>query len=108
MGRYQRGHVYEAFGAFHVRYYQTELAAGQPKRVQRSQRLCAKDHKHHTVKCKPDQTLAAEEMQKVNAIAGSLTRALEGAWAKQVARSAGSKQKALAANAGEATSEKEQ
>jgi hypothetical protein len=25
MARYQRGHIYRAFGAFHVRFYQTEI-----------------------------------------------------------------------------------
>jgi hypothetical protein len=34
MSRYQRGHIYEAFGAFHVRFYQTELCDGQLSRVQ--------------------------------------------------------------------------
>ena len=29
MSRYQHGHVYEAFSAFHVQYYQTELRDGQ-------------------------------------------------------------------------------
>ena len=34
MGRYQTGYVYEAFRAFHVRYYATEIVDGKPKRVQ--------------------------------------------------------------------------
>jgi hypothetical protein len=34
MSRYQRGHIYEAFGAFHVRFCQTELCDGQLLRVQ--------------------------------------------------------------------------
>ncbi len=34
MSRYQRGHIYEAFGAFHVRFYQTEVRDGQLSRVQ--------------------------------------------------------------------------
>ena len=42
MSRYQRGHIYEAFGAFHVRFYQTELRDGQLTRVQNSHRLCAR------------------------------------------------------------------
>ncbi len=42
MSRYQRGHVYEAFNAFHVQYYQTELRDGQQIRVRRSHRLCAR------------------------------------------------------------------
>jgi hypothetical protein len=46
MGRYQRGHIFEQHGAFHVRYYTTEIVDGQPKRVQLSERLCLKDNKH--------------------------------------------------------------
>ena len=41
MSRYQRGHVYEAFNAFHAQYYQTELRDGQKIRVRRSHRLWA-------------------------------------------------------------------
>lgn len=37
MSRYQRGHIYEAFGAFHVRFYQTEVRDGQLSRVQSAQ-----------------------------------------------------------------------
>ena len=43
MSRHQRGYIYEKFGAFHVRYYATEIVDGQPTRVQRSHRLCTKD-----------------------------------------------------------------
>ena len=43
MERYQRGYVFEASNAFHVRYYVNEIVNGEPKRVQRSQRLCGKD-----------------------------------------------------------------
>jgi hypothetical protein len=57
MGRYQRGHIYEAFGAFHVRFYQNELRDGQLKRLQKSHRLCAKDRKHYSAKSKPVQLL---------------------------------------------------
>ena len=45
MGRYQRGHSSEQHGAFHVRYYTTEIVDGQPKR-ERSERLCLKDNQH--------------------------------------------------------------
>src|SRR5579864_7507431 len=75
MGRYQRGHVFEQHSAFHVRYYTTELNDGEPKRVQRSERLCSKDNKHHSTKCKPVQQLAAGVMERVNANAGTLTEA---------------------------------
>jgi hypothetical protein len=64
MGRYQRGHVFEGHGAFHVRYYVTEIVDGQPRRVQRSERLCAKDNKHHSMKCKPVQQKTAEVMEQ--------------------------------------------
>jgi integrase len=43
MSRHQRGYIYEAFNAFHVRYYANEIVDGQPVRVQRSHRLCTKD-----------------------------------------------------------------
>ena len=43
MARHQRGYIYEASGAFHVRYYVTEIVEGKPEKVQRSHRLCAKD-----------------------------------------------------------------
>ena len=43
MARHQRGHIYEASGAFHVRYYTTEIVAGKPEKKQRSHRLCTKD-----------------------------------------------------------------
>jgi hypothetical protein len=46
MARYQRGHISEAFGAFHVRYYVTELVDGKPVRKQKSERLCANDARH--------------------------------------------------------------
>lgn len=72
MGRYQRGHVFEQHHAFHVRYYTTEIVNGAPKRVQRSERLCSKDNKHHSKKCKPVQTLAAGVMGRVNSVAGTM------------------------------------
>jgi integrase len=75
MGRYQRGYIYEAFGAFHIRYYVTELADGKPVRKQRSTRLCAKDNRHHSTKCRPVQTIAAQVMQQVNALSGNAPEA---------------------------------
>src|ERR1051326_1872961 len=71
MRRYQRGHVFEQHGAFHVRYYTTELINGQPQRLQRSERLCSKDNRHHSAKCKPVQQLAAKVMERVNSGAGT-------------------------------------
>jgi len=70
MARYQSGHVFEAHGAYHVRYYVTEIVDGQPKRVQRSKWLCKKDNKHHSVTCKAVKQLAATEMEKVNSESG--------------------------------------
>lgn len=65
--RHQTGYVYEASGAFFVRYYVTEIIEGQPKRVQKSQRLCAKDDKHFSTSCKPVRALRDEAMKPVNA-----------------------------------------
>jgi integrase len=70
MARYQSGHVFEAHGAYHVRYYATEIVDGKPQRVQRSKRLCTKDNKHHSTTCKAVKQLAATEMEKVNSESG--------------------------------------
>jgi len=40
MARHKRGYIYEAFGAFHVRYYVTEIVEGKPEKKQRSHKLC--------------------------------------------------------------------
>jgi len=49
--RHQQGHIYEASGAFFVRYSVNEIIDGKPRRVQRSTRLCTKDgNKYRTVK----------------------------------------------------------
>lgn len=40
MGHMQRGHIYEASGWFFVRDCVTGIVNGEPKRVQRSHRLC--------------------------------------------------------------------
>ena len=68
MGRYQRGYVFEASGAFFVRYYVNEIVDGQPVRKQRSQRLCAKDRStgHGASSAKAVQQLCDEFMLKVN------------------------------------------
>ncbi len=67
MGRHQSGHIFEsASGAFHVRYYTTEIVDGQPKRVQRSHLLCHKDDKHYSTKCKAVKLLRDEFMRRVN------------------------------------------
>ncbi len=68
MSRHQRGHIFEAHGAFHVRYYTTEIVDGQPKRVQRSHRLCTKDRKtgHGTTAAKAVRELAENHMRPIN------------------------------------------
>jgi hypothetical protein len=66
MARYQQGHIYERFGAFHVRYYTTEIENGQPVRRQRSHMLCRKDEKHHSRTCKPVRQLCEDFMREIN------------------------------------------
>jgi hypothetical protein len=63
MARYQSGHVLEAHGAFHVRYFAIEIVDGKPQRVQRSKRLSTKDNQHHSLTCKAVKQLAATEME---------------------------------------------
>jgi len=67
MSRYQSGYIYEASGAFFVRYYVTEIVDGTPRRVQSSNRLCEKDDKLHSRTCKAAKQLAAAHMAGVNA-----------------------------------------
>jgi integrase len=66
MGRYQRGYVYEASGAFHVRYRHETIVDGKVVRVQKSQRLCGKDREHSAPSSKAVQRLAAEFMATIN------------------------------------------
>src|SRR2546422_7216946 len=67
MGRHQSGHIFEsASGAFHVRYYTTEIVDGSARRVQRSHLLCHKDNKHYSTKCKAVKLLRDEFMRRVN------------------------------------------
>ena len=66
MGRYQRGYIYEAFGAFHVRYRLEEIVDGSVKRVQHSKRLCTKDKDHTTTSSKSVRRLCDEFMATVN------------------------------------------
>ena len=73
MGRYQRGYVFHANGAFHIRYYVTELINGKPERVQKSVRLCSKDDKHHSTTCKAVQEKAADVMKRVNSTSGAIS-----------------------------------
>jgi integrase len=67
MGGHQTGYIFEsASGAFHVRYYTTEIIEGQPKRVQKSHLLCRKDQKHYSTTCKAVKLLRDEFMRKIN------------------------------------------
>jgi integrase len=67
MGRYQRGYIYEAFGAFHVRYRLEEIVDGKLARVQRSHRLCSKDKQHPTASHKSVRRACDEFMATINA-----------------------------------------
>ena len=67
MGRHQTGYIFEsASGAFHVRYYTTEIVDGQPKRVQKSHLLCRKDNKYFSRTCKAVKLKREEFMLTVN------------------------------------------
>ena len=66
MTRFQNGYIFSTSTTFFLRYYQTEIVDGQPTRVQRSTRLCAKDAVHHSKSCKAVRQLAAEKMAEVN------------------------------------------
>jgi integrase len=63
--RHQRGYVYEASGAFHVRYYTVVDGV----RKQKSHRLCTKDRAtgHGSRSAKAVQLLAEDHMRLVNA-----------------------------------------
>lgn len=63
--RHQSGYVFAANGAFHVRYYVTQVVDGQLRRVQKSGRLCSKSDGTKTAK-----RLAAAVMERVNAQSG--------------------------------------
>lgn len=66
MGRLQRGHIYEASGAFYVRYYVTEIVDNKPKRVQRSERLCFKDEKYYAENAKAVKLLRDKFILTIN------------------------------------------
>ena len=81
MARVQKGHVFEAFGAFHVRYYINGMVDGKPVRKQKSERLGPNDARHKLEctkrgrcggNCRPVQLLAAKVMERVNALSGTL------------------------------------
>jgi integrase len=73
VSRFQKGYIYFASGAFHVRYNNLELVDGQEVRRQRSHRLCTKDAKYTSVSCKAVRLLAEDFLRSVNSqIAGTV------------------------------------
>lgn len=74
MTRHQRGYIYEAFGAFHVRYYATENG----ERKQRSHRLCTKDRNtgHGSPSALAVRQLCEDFMRSVNTEAPAAPSAL--------------------------------
>lgn len=83
--REQRGHIFEAFDAFHVRYWlaYNDLPADEkekiarkcelknkplPTRVQKSKRLCTKEGKYKESTSKPVRDLAQKVMDEVNGL----------------------------------------
>jgi integrase len=68
MTRFQRGYVFTAHGAWHVRYAVTALVDGQTKRVQKSTRICSKSG----ISKRQARTLAQQVLDRVNVEAGSV------------------------------------
>src|SRR6266851_4023650 len=68
MARHQRGYIYEASGAFHVRYYVTEIVEGKPEKKQRSHRLCDKDRStgHGSPSAMAVRSLCEDFMRTIN------------------------------------------
>ena len=68
MPRHQRGHIYEASGAFHVRFYSTEIVEGKPAKKQRSHRLCTKDRStgHGSPSAMAVRSLCEDFMRTIN------------------------------------------
>jgi integrase len=67
MGRHQTGYIFESkSGAFHVRYYTTEIVDGQPQRVQKSHLLCRKDNKYFSRTCKAVKLKRDDFMRTIN------------------------------------------
>jgi integrase len=66
----QDGHIYEGSDgkSFHVRYYVTEIVDGEPKRMQRSHKLCEKNRAtgHAKTTSHAVQLLCKEYMLKIN------------------------------------------
>jgi hypothetical protein len=68
MARHQRGYIYEASGAFHVRYYVTEIVEGKTLKKQRSHRLCAKERStgHGSPSAMAVRSLCEDFMRTIN------------------------------------------
>src|SRR5215469_11017612 len=68
MVRHQRGHIFEASGAFHVRYYTTEIVEGKPEKKQRSHRLCTRDRNtgHGSASAMAVRSLCEDFMRTIN------------------------------------------
>lgn len=68
MARHQRGYIFESSGAFHVRYYVTEIVKGKPEKKQRSYRLCAKDRNtgHGSPSAMAVRSLCEDFMRPIN------------------------------------------
>lgn len=68
MTRFQRGYVFTAHNAWHVRYVVTALVDGQTRRAQKSTRICSKDG----VSKRQARALAQPVLDGVNAQAGNV------------------------------------
>jgi hypothetical protein len=68
MSRVQKGYLYEASGAFFVRYNtgETKIVDGKTKWVQRSHRLCEKSDKYYALNAKAVKLLRDDFMLTVN------------------------------------------
>jgi integrase len=79
--RHQTGYIFQsASGAFHVRYYTTEIQDGEPVRVQKSTLLCHKDAKHFSTKCKAVRLLCEDFMRTVNVATDGATEKIATFW----------------------------
>ena len=65
--RFQDGSIFESYGAFRIKYYQTEMREGKPIRVHKTHKLCQKDASHYSATCKTVKKLAHGFMVGVNA-----------------------------------------
>lgn len=66
MTRFQQGYIYEAFNAFHVRYYQNAIIDGKTTRVQKSHKLVEKSTKYHSRACKAVRQKCEEFLRGIN------------------------------------------